>query len=41
MLVKFKNSYNVDKLLARASMLDTYEPEYMKEKFKVNFQIVG
>ena len=35
MLVKFKNSYNVDKLLARASMLKTYEPEYMNEKYKV------
>ena len=28
MLVKFKNSYNVEKLLARASMVKNYEPEY-------------
>ena len=35
MLVKFKNSYNVDKLLARASMLKMYEPEHMDEKYKV------
>ena len=35
LLVKFKNNYNVYKLLARASMLKTYEPEYMDEKYKV------
>ena len=35
MLVKFKNSFNVDKSLARASMLNTHEHEYMDEKDKV------
>ena len=35
MLVKFQNSYNVETLLARASMLKNYEREYECEKYKV------
>ena len=34
-LVKFKNRYNVKKLLVRASMLKNYDPEYACEKYKV------
>ena len=38
MLVKFKNSNIVEKLLARASMLKNYESEYECEKYKVYLQ---
>ena len=34
-LVKFRNSYIVDKLLARASMLKVYEPEFGNIKYRI------